>query len=70
LATYKSEACSQLQQKSSDMTDQGIFDVSLVGFIAKTKKIKVLRVFENLRRKTRIGWIKTLIEIIKSRSLA
>ena len=48
LAADKGKARAQLQEEAGDMPDEGIFNIALVGFVAKAKKIEEIGVFEGL----------------------
>lgn len=48
LTADKGKTCTQLQEETGDVANEGVFDVAFVRFIAKTEKVEMVGIFEDL----------------------
>ena len=69
LAADEGEARAQLQQEPSDVADDGILDVALVGLLAQAQEIEMVRVLEHLCDQPCLGRRQPAIEVVQRRPL-
>jgi hypothetical protein len=55
LATDEGKPGPQFQQEAGDVADEGIFDVALVGLIAKAQEVEVVGILEDLGGEPGLG---------------
>ena len=70
LPSHKGKSLSKLQQKLLDMVDQFLFQLGFAARIGCTKKVKNIRIFENLGGHVRIGWWQGGMKIVDGLALA
>ncbi len=70
LATDEGKPCPQLQQKAGDVADEGVFDVALVGLIAKAQEIEVIGILEDLAGEPGLGRGETVFKVGHGSTLA
>ena len=55
LAADEREADTEFEEEFADVSEQGAFEISLMRFLAQTKEVKHIRVFEEALRKFGLG---------------
>ena len=70
LTPDKGESRAQLQQEASDVADEGVFDVALVGLIAEAEEVEVVGIFEDFSGESSQPRRETLVEVGDGLTLA